>query len=142
MIEKKRMTDMRFRHVKKDDRSHRELRIGKNGAGSEFCSSCGGARRAHRASGSGHGEYLFPPDRTRKTDQDETDPFDRTLAYVWLTNNADTTHIVIEAEAKEYEQLGYFMAAIKTGDILRNVKSTSGIKTESMIKVTIEGDLP
>ena len=59
-----------------------------------------------------------------------------------ITNNADTTHIVIEAEAKEYEQLGYFMAAIKTGDILRNVKSTSGIKTESMIKVTIEGDLP
>ena len=59
-----------------------------------------------------------------------------------ITNEEGTTHIVIVAEAKEYEQLGYFMAAIKTGELLQNVKSTSGIKTESMIKITIEGDLP
>ena len=56
--------------------------------------------------------------------------------------NVEEKHIVIELESEEYEQLGYFMAAIKTGGILENVKSTSGTKDGAVVKVVIEGDLP
>ena len=50
--------------------------------------------------------------------------------------------ITNEAQAKEYEQLGYFSAAIKAEDVLKNVQSTSGEKSDSLIQITIEGDLP
>ena len=56
--------------------------------------------------------------------------------------NTEAKHIVIELEATEYEQLGYFMAAIKTNEILVNVKSTSGSKEGSVVKIVVEGDLP
>lgn len=56
--------------------------------------------------------------------------------------NTEAKHIVIELEAEEYEQLGYFMAAVKTGEILKDVKSTSGSKEGAVVKVVIEGDLP
>ena len=56
--------------------------------------------------------------------------------------NTEGKHIVIELEATEYEQLGYFMAAIKTSEVLTNVKSTSGSKEGSVVKIVIEGDLP
>ena len=56
--------------------------------------------------------------------------------------NTEAKHIVIELEATEYEQLGYFMAAIKTNEILVNVKSSSGSKEGSVVKIVVEGDLP
>lgn len=56
--------------------------------------------------------------------------------------NTEGKHIVMEIESREYEQLGYFMAAIKTDEILVNVRSTSGVKDGAVIKVVIEGDLP
>ena len=56
--------------------------------------------------------------------------------------NTVGTHIVIEAQSVKYEQLGFFKAALVDGNILKNVKSTSGVKQDSIIKVTIEGDLP
>ena len=56
--------------------------------------------------------------------------------------NTESDHIVIEAEAEQYEQLGYFTAVLKTESILNNIKSTSGLRTGSVVKVTIEGDLP
>lgn len=56
--------------------------------------------------------------------------------------NTTSTHIVIKAESEKYEQLGYFKAVLATNGILQNVKSTSGQKTNSVIEVTIEGDLP
>ena len=34
------------------------------------------------------------------------------------------------------------MAAIKTNEILVNVKSTSGSKEGSVVKIVVEGDLP
>ena len=63
---------------------------------------------------------------------------------VKLTSIQNTTedHIVIKAESEKYEQLGYFKAALTTGLILENVKSTSGVKNGSVVEVTIEGDLP
>lgn len=56
--------------------------------------------------------------------------------------NTNGKHIVIEAVSEEYEQLGYFMAAIKTGNVLLDVKSSSGAKEASEVKIVIEGVLP
>ncbi len=56
--------------------------------------------------------------------------------------NTASNHIVIKAEAEKYEQLGYFKAVLSTNEILKNVKSTSGQKTGTVVEVTIEGDLP
>ena len=56
--------------------------------------------------------------------------------------NTEDKHIVIEIQSKEYEQLGYFMAAIKSNNILENVKSTSGQRDGDTIKIILEGDLP
>lgn len=58
-----------------------------------------------------------------------------------IKNDTDN-HIVIEAQAEEYEQLGYFKALIDSKKILVDVKSTSGTKDGNLVKVTIEGELP
>lgn len=57
-------------------------------------------------------------------------------------DNTQNKHIEIKAQAKEYEQLGYFIAKIKTNGILKDVVSSSGSKSEDIITVTIEGELP
>lgn len=56
--------------------------------------------------------------------------------------NTTSNHIVIEATSEKYEQLGYFVAAIKNDGMLNNITSTSGTKSDSLIQITIEGDLP
>ena len=56
--------------------------------------------------------------------------------------NTENKHIVIEAQASKYEQLGYFRAALSTSGYLENVKSTSGTKSGGTVVITIEGDLP
>lgn len=58
--------------------------------------------------------------------------------------NTSGTKIVITAQAKTYDQLGYLKASIKNYDILTNVVSDSGIKQtqEGLITTTIEGNLP
>lgn len=56
--------------------------------------------------------------------------------------NTQDNHIVIETQAEKYEQLGYFKALLDTKGILDDVKSTSGKKEGSLVKVTIEGELP
>ncbi len=55
--------------------------------------------------------------------------------------NTEGTHIVINAEAKQYEQLGYFKAILKTENILTNVTSDSAVKENGVVKVKIEGDI-
>jgi len=55
--------------------------------------------------------------------------------------NPTTRTVQIEAQAKEYEQLGYFISKIKVDGILTNVKSTQSVKQNEYIKITIEGDL-
>lgn len=55
--------------------------------------------------------------------------------------NPTTKTVQIEAQAKEYEQLGYFISKIKVDGILANVKSTESVKQNEYIKITIEGDL-
>ena len=56
--------------------------------------------------------------------------------------NTKDNHIVIEAQAEKYEQLGYFKALLDSKGILEDVKSTSGAKDGNIVKVVIEGDLP
>ena len=58
-----------------------------------------------------------------------------------IKNTVDN-HIVIEAQAEKYEQLGYFKALLDSRGILVDVKSTSGAKDGKIVKVTIEGELP
>ena len=63
---------------------------------------------------------------------------------VQLTSIENTTdnHIVIDAQSDKYEQLGYFVARLKTDVILTNVTSTSGQKTNGVVTIRIEGELP
>lgn len=63
---------------------------------------------------------------------------------VQITSIQNTTkrHIVIEAQAEKYEQIGYFKAKLKSANILTDVISNSGVKEDKIVKVTIEGDLP
>lgn len=49
--------------------------------------------------------------------------------------------IQIQAQATEYDQLGYFISKIKLDPVLGNVKVTETEKQNEYIKVTIEGDL-
>ncbi len=63
------------------------------------------------------------------------------VQLVSIENTTDR-HIVIKAKCNEYTQLGYFIAKIKTSEILSNVISSSGVKSNNEVSVTIEGDLP
>ena len=56
--------------------------------------------------------------------------------------NTSGKAIKIEAQSEQYEQLGYFVAKIKNEGILTDVKSTSGIKQNEYVKITINGNLP
>ena len=56
--------------------------------------------------------------------------------------NATGKSIQINAQADTYEQLGYFIAKLKTDNILVNVTSDSGQKQDGAVKVTIKGELP
>ena len=55
--------------------------------------------------------------------------------------NPTNRTVRIEAQATEYEQLGYFISKIKVDGVLTNVKSTESVKQNEYIKITIEGDL-
>lgn len=63
---------------------------------------------------------------------------------VQLTSIENTagTHVVIKAQAENYEQLGIFKAKIILDRILIDVKSDTSNKQDGLVKVTIEGELP
>ena len=56
--------------------------------------------------------------------------------------NTSERHVVINAQSERYEQLGVFIGTIKQTGILTNVTSDSGTKQDSLVRVTIEGELP
>ena len=58
--------------------------------------------------------------------------------------NTSTSHIVIQAQSKEYDLLGFFKSKLIIDGILSpsTVVSTSGVKQSGIVKVVIEGDLP
>ena len=55
---------------------------------------------------------------------------------------SEDKHIVIRAQSKYYDELGYFKAKLKEEGILKNVVSTQGEKQGEFVKIVIEGDLP
>lgn len=58
--------------------------------------------------------------------------------------NSSNSHIVINAQAKEYDLLGFFKGSLIVDGILSpsTVVSSSGVKQNGLIKIVIEGDLP
>ena len=56
--------------------------------------------------------------------------------------NTKDRSISIVAQSTDYDQLGIFIGVIRTKKILKNVTSTSGVKTGEIVRVTIEGELP
>ena len=58
-----------------------------------------------------------------------------------IQNTADRK-IQIDAQSDRYDQLGMFKAIIQTEQILTNVVSSAGQKTNDVITVKIEGELP
>ena len=65
-----------------------------------------------------------------------------TQVRITSIKNTIDKHIVIEAQASKYEQLGYFRSALENQGYLENIKSTSGIRSGGTVVITIEGDLP
>jgi Tfp pilus assembly protein PilN len=59
-----------------------------------------------------------------------------------LIENATGKTVTIIAESTDYDQLGYFVAVLKTKKILYNVVSSRGSKSGGIVTITIEGDLP
>lgn len=62
---------------------------------------------------------------------------------VTITSIKNTTSytIRIEAESKDYSQLGYLIGNIKTTNMLYNVTSSPGVKQNDVVKIVIEGNL-
>ena len=63
---------------------------------------------------------------------------------VRVTSIKNTTgkHIVIKAQAANYDQLGIFRAVLGTSGYLLDIQSDSGTKSGGTISMTIEGELP
>ena len=61
--------------------------------------------------------------------------------------NTENRHIVIQARAIKYQQLGYFQAILRVNNILSDISASTGVRYydehtgEEYILVTIEGDL-
>ena len=68
-------------------------------------------------------------------------PRDVQLTEIENTVENNSKHIVIRAQSKYYDELGYFKAKIKEDGILTNVVSTEGEKQGDFVKIVIEGDL-
>lgn len=56
--------------------------------------------------------------------------------------NAHGKNIVIEAQAEDYSQLGYFKAKLAQEGALNNVTATQGEMQNGIVKVEISGELP
>ena len=56
--------------------------------------------------------------------------------------NTTGNHIEIQAQSREYAQLGYLTTNIRISSVLTNVISTAGQKENNIITIKIEGDLP
>jgi len=58
-----------------------------------------------------------------------------------IENQTNKT-ITITAQAKQYDQLGYFKAVLEEEEILTNITTTKGEKQGELINITITGELP
>ena len=64
------------------------------------------------------------------------------ITQIENTSDSEDRHIVIDAQSRYYDELGYFKAKLKEDGILTNVVSTQGEKQGDFVKIVIEGDLP
>ena len=71
-----------------------------------------------------------------------TIPQEVQITEIENTADNDERHIVIYAQSRYYDELGYFKAKLKEDGILNNVVSTQGEKQDDFVKIVIEGDLP
>ena len=69
-------------------------------------------------------------------------PKDVQITEIQNTSDSDDRHIIINAQSKYYDELGYFKAKLKEEGILNNIVSTQGEKQGDFVKIVIEGDLP
>ena len=69
-------------------------------------------------------------------------PEDVQITDIENTTTNNNRHIVIRAQSKYYDELGYFKAKLKEEGILKEVVSTQGEKQGEFVKIVIEGDLP
>lgn len=69
-------------------------------------------------------------------------PTEVQITEIENTTDNDSRHIIINAQSKYYDELGYFKAKLKEDGILTNVVSTQGEKQDEFVKIVIEGDLP
>ena len=69
-------------------------------------------------------------------------PQDVQVTDIENTSANSSKHIVIKAQSKYYDELGYFKAKLKEDGILKNIVSTQGEKQGDFVKIVIEGDLP
>lgn len=65
-----------------------------------------------------------------------------TSVQIKSIQNTGDRHVEILVESPKYEQIAFFIGSIKTEVVLTNVISTSGQKSNDVITVKIEGDLP
>lgn len=56
--------------------------------------------------------------------------------------NTSNRHIVIQAQANDYDQLGFFKSVIQNDVLLTNVISSTGQKENNIVVIRIEGDMP
>ena len=64
------------------------------------------------------------------------------ITEIQNTTDNEARHVIINAQSKYYDELGYFKAKLKEDGILTNVVSSQGEKQDEFVKVVIEGDLP
>lgn len=69
-----------------------------------------------------------------------TNGIPRGVTITSITNTSGY-NIKIEAQAKEYSELGYFIGKLKTSNILYNVTTSESVKQNDTIKLVIEGTL-
>ena len=56
--------------------------------------------------------------------------------------NTSANHIEIQAQSNKYDQLGFLVTKMQLEPVLTNVISTAGQKSNGIITIKIEGDLP
>ena len=69
-------------------------------------------------------------------------PRDVQITQIENTVANNERHIVIRAQSRYYDELGYFKAKLSEDGILNNVVSSQGEKQGDFVKIVIEGDLP
>ncbi len=64
------------------------------------------------------------------------------ITEIQNTTDNEARHVIINAQSKYYDELGYFKAKLKEDNVLTNIVSTQGEKQGDFVKIVIEGDLP